>query len=558
MTLQHLEQIIRQGEGLKIEFKETLNSVPASFYETVVSFSNTDGGIILLGVADNGKITGINPDSSIKLQKDIVTALNAKECINPPLYIEPIVVQHPEGQVIAIQTQASSQVHEHAGTIYIRAFESDINITNNQQKVSDLYLRKRNFFSESQIYPYLVMDDLDASLFEKARLLIRSFRSDHPWASVSNEQILKDSSLWRYDKLTNQEGLTLAAALIFGKDITIQNMLSAYKVEAMVRIENKDRWDDRITLRTNLIDTYLELMRFIQRHLPDKFYQERDQRIDLRDKIFREVIGNCIVHREYTSAYSTDIIITDTEVTITNPNKPMFHGPIDPNGFNPFPKNPNIRKFFTAFGWTDEIGSGIRNTNKYLPFYVQGAHPSFWENDIFKTGIPLLFISLGKYAEELITWLELPQGSLAHIQKALDQITLPAHLKNSSWEDLILHLVPSWHQKGTQLPSLKWPDNQPFTKETIKKVPSWSKNGTQLLRKKAWYLISILSLTTTPIGMSQLLKLIGYKNEKTFRDNYIKPLRQIGLIAMTLPESQNDPANKYIITETGKTFLGGL
>jgi ATP-dependent DNA helicase RecG len=211
------------------------------------------------------------------------------------------------------------------------------------------------------------MGDLDNVLFDKAYTLIRNNRSDHPWLMVDKEQMLKDATLWRKDYQTGQEGLTLAAALIFGKDRTIQSLLPAYKVEAMVRKENKDRYDDRINppLRTNLIDTYLSLKEFINKHLPEKFYTEGDQRIDLRDKIFREVIGNVIVHREYTSALSSEIIITETSVQITNPNKPLFHGMIDSTGFNPYPKNPNIRKFFSAFGWTDEIGSGIRNTNKY-------------------------------------------------------------------------------------------------------------------------------------------------------------------------------------------------
>jgi predicted transcriptional regulator len=93
--------------------------------------------------------------------------------------------------------------------------------------------------------------------------------------------------------------------------------------------------------------------------------------------------------------------------------------------------------------------------------------------------------------------------------------------------------------------------------EDIKKVSSWSKKGTQLLRKKTWYIISILTLSIEPVPMRQLLRLIGYKNEKSFRDNYLRPLRQTGLISMTLPESQNDPSNKYIITDAGKTFLTG-
>src|SRR5690606_28622242 len=104
----------------------------------------------------------------------------------------------------------------------------------------------------------------------------RNNKSDHPWLLVSEEQMLRDSVLWRKDFQTGEEGFTLAAALIFGRDTTIQSILPAYKAEAMVRIQNKDRWDDRIVppLRTNLIDTYLVLKDFIGKHLPEKFYME--------------------------------------------------------------------------------------------------------------------------------------------------------------------------------------------------------------------------------------------------------------------------------------------
>lgn len=326
----------------------------------------------------------------------------------------------------------------------------------------------------------------------------------------------------------------------------------------MVRIKNLDRWDDRLTLRTNLIDTYLELKGFINKHLPEKFYLEGDQRIDLRDKIFREVVGNVIVHREYTSALSTDLIIGETEVTITNPNKPLFHGLIDPKSFNPFPKNPNIRKFFTAFGWTDEIGSGVRNTNKFLPLYVPGAKPLFVENETFKTIIPLQWKTLGDFAETFQKWLDLPDETLLHLQKGLASVALPSALSDASWEGLILHLVSSWHQKGVNLAELQVPQNQVFEDSEIKKVSSWAEKGVNLLQKKYWYLIGILSLTTKPATMKELLGWLSYKNRTTFTDNYIKPLRQTGLIAFTNPETPNDPDNKYVITEAGKAFLAGM
>jgi len=51
---------------------------------------------------------------------------------------------------------------------------------------------------------------------------------------------------------------------------------------------------------------------------------------------------------------------------------------------------------------------------------------------------------------------------------------------------------------------------------------------------------------------------IDYKNQKTFRNNYLSPLRQAGVIEFTNPEKPTDPENKYRITEAGKLFLGGL
>lgn len=559
MTVEDINKDIEKAEGLKIEFKAAKDSVPASFYDTVSSFSNTDGGTIYLGITDDGIVEGINPASEVKLKKDIITALNSVDCINPPVYVAPFTVQHPGGLVMIIQIPASSQVHKYAGRIYSRDFESDIDVTDNQTRVSEIHLRKRTFFTESQIYPALTMNDLDPALFQKARDIIRSNRGDHPWLLVSDEEMLKGSVLWRKDFLSGQEGLTLAAALIFGKDSTIQSILPAYKVEAMVRIENVDRWDDRINppLRTNLIDTYLQLKQFLNKHLPEKFYMEGDQRIDLRDKIFREIIGNVIVHREYTSALSTDLIITKAAVRITNPNKPHFHGPIDLNSFSPYPKNPNIRKFFTAFGWTDEIGSGIRNTNKYLPLYIPGAKPLFIENDTFQTEIPLKLAAFGQFAKEFHKWLELAPETLPRLEKGFKEVVLPASLIDLEWKDLLLHLVPTWHQKGTHLPALDWPENQVFAIEEIKKVPTWDEKGTHLLRKKAWYLIGILSLATEPIKLGELLKIFDYKNEKSFRDNYLSPLRQVEFITLTNPGNLNDPDQKYKITEAGKLFLSG-
>jgi ATP-dependent DNA helicase RecG len=78
---------------------------------------------------------------------------------------------------------------------------------------------------------------------------------------------------------------------------------------------------------------------FIKRHLPDPFYMERDVRISLRDKIFRELVANLLVHREYTKADVARILIYKDRVEFTNPTIPHWGGNFDPT-HRAVPENP--------------------------------------------------------------------------------------------------------------------------------------------------------------------------------------------------------------------------
>jgi ATP-dependent DNA helicase RecG len=129
-------------------------------YETVVSFSNTDGGTIVLGADNDGIVTGVENSSVGQIQTDIVTALNDRSCINPPLFLQPEVIQHTNGVLIVLQIPVSSQVHDHAGKIYIRESDADIDITGQQSIIADLFHRKRTIFSEGEIYDHLGMSKI--------------------------------------------------------------------------------------------------------------------------------------------------------------------------------------------------------------------------------------------------------------------------------------------------------------------------------------------------------------------------------------------------------------
>ena len=72
MDSKELMKIIQDGEGNSIEFKESMKEITKDVYDTVCSFSNRDGGHILLGVRDNGEITGVDETAVIKIKKDFL------------------------------------------------------------------------------------------------------------------------------------------------------------------------------------------------------------------------------------------------------------------------------------------------------------------------------------------------------------------------------------------------------------------------------------------------------------------------------------------------------
>ena len=71
-----------------------------------------------------------------------------------------------------------------------------------------------------------------------------------------------------------------------------------------------------------------------------------------------------------------------------NANRSSGDGIITPDNMEPNPKNPIIASFFRNIGWSDRLGSGVRNIFKYSKYY-SGEEPEFVEGDVFRLIVPL-------------------------------------------------------------------------------------------------------------------------------------------------------------------------
>lgn len=122
------------------------------------------------------------------------------------------------------------------------------------------------------------------------------------------------------------EGITLAAILLFGKDSTIMSVLPQHKTEAIFRVENLDRYDDRDVIITNLLESYDRLIAFGQKHLSDPFVQEGIQSVSARDRILRKIFSNSLAHRDYSSGYVAKFVIERGRPTQKMPTVLMVMG----------------------------------------------------------------------------------------------------------------------------------------------------------------------------------------------------------------------------------------
>ena len=389
---ENIKNIILLGENVNTELKEATNGLPKSVFESVCSFLNTTGGYIILGANDKKEIIGIKEELIEKIKKDYTTQCNNKEVINPTILSELHEIKIDGKILLYTHIEESTEMHKCKGKIYIRNYEGDFDISDNIPLIASIHNKKRKIFDEDTIYPYVsIEEDLRHDLIEKARKLANSnVKKRHIWMDMSNKELLKSAGLYKIDKETGKEGVTLAGIMLFGKDHVILNANPYCRTDALYRVDDLDRYDDRDFVETNLIDMYDRLIDFIAKYTMDRFaLDENARRVSPRNVMAREIVLNTLMHRDITDGHTSRVIIYKDKLICENPNSFRTNGLLTIKNYTPFAKNPTIAKFFREIGYADELGSGFIKITKNSYLY-SGKPPIFEDKEMFRVTIPLL------------------------------------------------------------------------------------------------------------------------------------------------------------------------
>ncbi|MGN0261928.1 MAG: RNA-binding domain-containing protein [Eggerthellaceae bacterium] len=384
-----LKRYIAAGEGLNLEFKRCGGNPERDVFETICSFANRQGGSILLGVLDDGTVSGVPPAAFTSIERNIVNVVNDPKQFNitPSLEFEKL-----EGEggavVIRVWVPMGPALYSYKGIVYDRIADVDTKIRTEAQQAA-MIIRKQGYYTEKTVYPWVTEEDLDFSLLEIIRKEVRTAREQHPWLSLSNDELVRAARLYSRDPATGNYGFNLAAVMLIGKQETILDVAPVYRTDVILRRSGTDRYDDRLVCTKNLVEAYGEISSFCRKWLPDSFaLGENGNRLNVRDVIIRELVTNSLIHREYTSPHIARITIDPDGIRTHNASRALFAGPVTPDNLDPTPKNPIIANIFTQMGRSEELGSGVRNLYKCSKLFT-GLSPQIEDGDFFDAFVPI-------------------------------------------------------------------------------------------------------------------------------------------------------------------------
>ena len=374
--------LTRKGEGAQIEYKTCMEDISESLYESVCSFLNHSGGQILVGVQDDGTIVGVNSDKVEKMRTNIVNCINNPELFLPCPYFTPRIMEIEGKKVMQLDIPCGQYVYRYKGCYWDRNDDADIDVTDQPELLLSIFERKNPHLFEERIVEGLTMEQLDPKTFQYCRNILTTIQPSHSWLQMTNEELLLSAHLAK--KEGGKLQLKYAALILFGTEDAITELMPRYRFEAVFHMctyaqyndmrQFPSRYDDRRTMRQNLIQVYDQMGAFVERYLPDKFYLPANtmQRQNLRWDLFREIVGNLCVHTDFSSGYACFFHVFKDRVVTKNPTRllpEIPEGELTIQQLSNYTKNPLLVRVFHELNWAEDLGSGTRNILRYAPLY---------------------------------------------------------------------------------------------------------------------------------------------------------------------------------------------
>ena len=407
----NIGQLVGQTEGQFLERKSCYDrsggklrlrpakEVARDIAEGLSAFANADGGTFILGIEDDGQVTGVQypPD------KEQILRESPKKYIRPQLKPKIEIVGYEGKKIWVFQQDWVPTVHQLSDGRYLYRI-GDTNVPFPADQIEAIKLAKRQAAFEMRIVPTATMNDLDGELIQK----------------TAEQLEIKDTIenfLLRYHFLEWENGtpkIPLAALLLFGKSPLRWHPRCGID---FIRYEGTDRRYGReinivkrVRIEVPLIKIIEEGYQTISPHvrerhvLHDLFFQER---LEYPTFAWQEAIVNAVAHRDYSlTGTSIEVWMFDDRLEVRSPGLPPAPVTIEKLRKRErvhASRNPLIVRLFTDLGYMRETGEGI--PRMFEEMERSGLHPP----DISIEADSIFSISLRNqpvYSEKELEWLD--------------------------------------------------------------------------------------------------------------------------------------------------------
>ena len=131
------------------------------------------------------------------MKKNFANTLNNPQKFIPTLFLTLEEAEIDGETILWCFVPPSSQVVMLGSKIFDRSEEGDMDITRNSEMVSQIHRRKSAEYFERKIFPYAKESDFDfTSLMPIVRRLATHRQFDHPWAKMTDMEIIKSAGLY--------------------------------------------------------------------------------------------------------------------------------------------------------------------------------------------------------------------------------------------------------------------------------------------------------------------------------------------------------------------------
>jgi len=374
MTPQELHALIALGEGQLIEFKPFGGGVSVtSLAETIVAFANAEGGTILIGVNDDGTITGFSPTTD-----NIDRLLNAaRDCCQPSV---PVRLERAEVNgrtVVAIIVERSTSLHSHVdGRVILRVGSQDKRLLGDE--IFNVASAKTQMSYENDPVPQATWNDLDDLVI--AEYLRRREERLKERIQLDKIELLRALGLTAAHQ--DREVPNVAAVLLFGRrpeQFIIQSGL------VVVRFAGTEPGSGPTGLPgyARREDVAGPLVQCIERGWQVVWQEMRKEaRVTslVREEIpeyppfaVREAIINAMAHRDWrVSGLRNQIRIFDDRIEVVSAGGLPGHITVENIVREQFSRNPKIVKVLYHWNYIEELGIGV---DRMIRAMTEAGHP---------------------------------------------------------------------------------------------------------------------------------------------------------------------------------------